>query len=77
MEGQLTVLIGIVIFYLGFMSGFAIEWWLKSKKAYHGTMVVQKDAGKTVYSLELATDPEQLEFEDEVIFKVERSSLES
>jgi hypothetical protein len=62
----------IVIFWIGILLGvFADRIILKTFKKYAGTLVVDRDEiGKIMYSLILEDDPQKLETEKEIIFKV-------
>ena len=75
----MSILLGILIFWLGFSAGFAIKTLLTNRfRDYSGTIVVGTDElkEKTVYSLILDDYPEKLEFKKEVVFKVDASASE-
>ena len=74
------VLIYILIFWVGGLSGFALKTWMTYRfRDYSGTIVVGTDTRreKTVYSLVLDDYPEKLEFKKEVVFKVDTSAQSS
>jgi hypothetical protein len=50
--------------------GYFLGWWVHNERAYGGFIVVTKDEGRTLYSLELLSDPEELEFEKQILFKI-------
>jgi hypothetical protein len=68
------LILGIVlVFFLGLSIGFWLSWWLRAHGDFDGVIFVKREQDKIVYSLELHGDPEELEFMDEVIFKVDTS----
>jgi hypothetical protein len=71
------ILIYIAIFYAGVFTGYVIRTLVQSRfRDYTGTIVVSKRDHKTVYSLILDDYPERIQFEREVVFKVEASDVE-
>lgn len=64
------VLFGFLILSFGMVVGYFLGWWVHNERDYGGFIVVTKEEGKTLYSLELLNDPEQLEFEDHILFKI-------
>lgn len=70
MDYLVYVLIAIIAFNLGFVAG---SWFKHRLISYAGTILVSKSEDKIVYSLELVGNPEELQFEDEVMFKVDVS----
>jgi hypothetical protein len=60
----------LAIFWGGLFVGYFAHYWVASMQAVSGTMHVIKDEEKTVYSLELNEDPEELAYKPMVIFKV-------
>ena len=66
----MTFLLYIGIFFGGLIVGYFAHYWVMSMQAFSGTMRVIKDEEKTVYSLELSEDPEELAYKPMVIFKV-------
>ena len=69
------ILGGIIIFWLGLVTGFLLlRWKLHRERDYSGVIHVSHDelSEKTVYSLELNEYPEKLEFKKVVVFKVDR-----
>lgn len=67
------IIVGCVIFYVGFDAGYLYNRWKMRRDGYSGVMIVTKEGEKTLYSLELWDLPEMLEFKKEVIFKVQES----
>jgi hypothetical protein len=68
----------IIAFTAGIFAGYLARVFLAKKiheMNYAGTMLVVKTPEKTIFSLELEGDPEALETQDEVIFKVSRHPL--
>lgn len=63
----------IIAFYLGAFAGFILHRWLGRKSSYSGTISVSRTPDKTLFSLELEGDPEEIAYKDEVVFKVETS----
>lgn len=70
-----TIVVGVLIFLVGALFGFGLEWWLKSRNSYYGVIVVSEAPERIIYTLELSGDPEQMMYEDKVIFKVDSSAL--
>lgn len=60
---------------LGLLIGYGIRWWLESKYGYGGAILVQKQEGKLVYTLEVFDDPEQLQYKRQILFRVDSSEL--
>lgn len=50
--------------------GIVIGYRLRSAQPYHGVIKMVEREGTLVYTLELASDPELIVFQDEVRFKV-------
>ena len=71
---MIDVLLCIALLWGGFILGFAFKEWLVHRK-YSGTIKVAEDlpTGKITYSLELEDDPERLQYQKIVVFKVDRS----
>jgi nitrogen regulatory protein PII-like uncharacterized protein len=69
-------LIGILIFYLGGMTGFFLRAWLGSRSRYDGVIFVTKEDHKTLYSLVLEEYPDAITLKKEVVFKVDASQIE-
>lgn len=74
---MIEVIAGIAIFYIGMFVGFFLRKWVVDKRDYDGVINVTKTDDKMTYSLELLEDPEELEFRDEVIFRIKTSSDKS
>lgn len=53
---------------------FQATYWTKNKTAYDGAIHVEPQGDKKIFSLELHSDPEELESKSQVIFKVNNSS---
>lgn len=66
----LFILFGFLIFSFGMVVGYFLGWWVNNERSYGGFIVVTKEEGKTLYSLELLNDPEELQFEDRILFKI-------
>ncbi len=70
----MEILIYVLIAFAAGTAGFLVRGWFSHKiKNYSGTISVNKDEDKIVYSLELYGDPEELQFKNEVVFKVNAS----
>jgi len=69
---MLVILALIASFSLGTMVGYICRVFLVRKTGYTGTILVTQTEDKKIFSLELAGDPEDLEDEDEVIFRVSK-----
>lgn len=64
------IVIYVVIFYFGGAVGFLLHMWLIKNSDFDGTITVTKNDDKTLYSLILEDDPENLEFKEQVVFRV-------
>lgn len=64
------VLFGLLILSFGVGVGYFIGWWVQFEKSYGGIIVITKEEGRTIYSLELLNNPEELEFKDKILFKI-------
>jgi hypothetical protein len=67
---MIEILLYVLVFYAGGMLGFWFKTFLYSKGDFSGAIIVTKYPDKTLYSLELNDDPEELEARKEVVFKV-------
>lgn len=67
------ILAYLLVFYAGIFVGLVIRSWLYHRTKYNGSIYVNKSPDKTVYSLELDDDPEQIEFKKRVVLKVKSS----
>ena len=67
----MQILLYVLIFYFGLVCGILIRMWLSYVHRYTGTILVSKDGDKIVYSLVLEDDPENLQFQEEAVFKVD------
>jgi hypothetical protein len=65
-------LICLIILIVGIVLGYAIKSYL-IRRSKSGTIVVTKNEGRTLYSLELSEYPEKLEFKKRVVFDVDAS----
>lgn len=63
------------IFLFGSMIGYGVRLWIESETAYGGVILVQKQDEKLVYTLEIFDDPEQLQYEEQILFRVDSSDL--
>lgn len=70
------IVLGVGTFYFGAFLGFILHWWLHKRTSYSGTIFVTKEDEKTLYSLELSEYPEMIQFQKELVFKVDASELE-
>lgn len=68
-----SVILGVGIFYAGVFIGFFLLKKLVFNRMYSGTIHVIVNPDKTLFSLELDDNPEDLMFRSEVLFKVETS----
>ena len=76
----MNILAYVIIFWIGLLFGFLIDRWImRAFKNYGGTIVVNTDEleEKTVYSLILDDYPERLEFQKEVVFRIDSSEKSS
>lgn len=64
------ILGAIAIFYVGIFVGFYVQKWLLYRSGFDGRILVIKDDGKILYSLELDDDPEEIQYKSELILKV-------
>jgi hypothetical protein len=66
----------IILFYIlivvlpALLVGIVIGYRLRAAQPYHGVIKMVEREGTLVYTLELASDPELIVFQDEVRFKV-------
>lgn len=58
------------IFLIGILLGFLISDARKRKDDFVGNIVVYKTDDKTVYTLEIDGDPEEIQFQKKAVFKV-------
>ncbi len=61
------IIVGILI---GIIVGFLIKTVLERRTKYGGSIIVTKSDEKTLYTLELDDDPEQIELKKKIVFKV-------
>jgi hypothetical protein len=76
----MDIVIYAVLFWSGTLIGYLGRVYLEKRfKDYSGTIVVDTDdlTEKTVYSLVLDDYPEKLEFQKEVVFKIDSSARSS
>jgi hypothetical protein len=66
----MAVIFALGIFLFGVYTGYLCRVSLEKRKAYSGVINVTRTPEKTLYLLELAGEPEELENETEVLFKV-------
>ena len=64
------VVLGLVIFYLGFVFGWAGRRFMRHRSPFDGVINVTETEDKLVYSLELNKDAGRLKEMKEVIFEV-------
>lgn len=77
MNVVLLIFGAIIIFSIGVVLGFILCSILRRRSGYAGVLKVIKEGNGVLYSLELQDDPESLELEDEIVFKVETSDPSS
>lgn len=61
-------------FFLGVATGYLIRVALAKARAYAGIIQVKREDDKLSYTIELVDDPWNLQFEQEVLFKIETPS---
>jgi hypothetical protein len=66
----MAVIFVLGVFVFGVFSGYVCRVFLEKHKAYSGVINVTRTPEKTLYLLELSGEPEELENETEVVFKV-------
>lgn len=71
----MLILYSFLIFLSGIIIGFFFRWWLEQEKSYGGIIHVKKESGKTVYLLEVIGDLDNLQFEQQILFKVDSSNV--
>ena len=69
---MLVILAIIAAFTLGTMAGYICRVFLVRKMGYTGVILVTQTEEKKIFSLELEGDPDDLEDQDEVLFKVSK-----
>lgn len=70
----MEILVHAIIFSVGVSVGYLLKAWFTIRfRDYSGTIFVEKDEEKTLYSLELDDDPETLQFRKILTFKVDSS----
>ena len=67
----MEVLLYLAAVYFGALGGFFLGMWVTFKPAYVGTILVSKKEEGTIYSLVLEDNPELIELEKEVLFKID------
>jgi hypothetical protein len=72
----LEIVLLVVVFSVGTLFGYICRVFIVRKMGYTGTILITETEDKKVFTLELAGDPNDLEDEDEVIFKVVTPSQE-
>ena len=63
----------ILAFATGLIMGLVVHFLLDRLTEYSGVMLIDKSEERTTYSLELHDDPVNLEYKQEIIFKVKTS----
>lgn len=66
----MAVIFVLGVFAFGVFAGYVSRVFLEKHKAYSGVINVTRTPEKTLYLLELSGEPEDLENETEVVFKV-------
>lgn len=67
------ILIYFLILNIGFVIGFLLKALLFRMDRYSGNIFIFKNEEKTMYSLELDEDPENLALKKEVLFRIKTS----
>ena len=67
---MLEILLSLLAFSLGTLCGYIIRVFLVHKTEYGGAILITQTEDKKIFSLELDVDPDVLEDQDEVLFKV-------
>lgn len=65
-----VIVLGLIIFYFGFVLGWAGRKFIRRRAPYDGDINVIETEEKLIYSLELSDDAEKLKDKKEVLFKV-------
>lgn len=73
MSNLYIVILAIIIFWLGVIIGFVLHMLMRRLHNYDGVINITRTENKLIYSLILDENPENLEFMDEVIFRVKTS----
>lgn len=60
----------LLAYTIGTIFGYVCRVFLVRKMRYSGVIIITDTEDKKIFSLELDTDPDVLEVQDEVIFKV-------
>lgn len=71
MSNVYSVMLFVLVFFLGVGVGFVTRMFVFLKRDYDGNILIQKDEDKIVYTLELTDDPEKIQYRNELIFKVQ------
>jgi len=66
------VCICVFFFYLGGALGFFLKYFFDKNADFTGVIWTTKDDDKIIYSLELYEDPELIQMQNEVVFKVKK-----
>jgi hypothetical protein len=72
----LEIVLLVIVFSVGTLLGYICRVFLVRKMGYTGTILVTEAEDKKIFTLELNDDPDNLQDEDEVIFKVKTASQE-
>ena len=67
---MLEILLFFLVFSFGTLCGYICRVFLVRKMGYSGVILISQTEDKKIFSLELNSDPDDLEDQDEVIFKV-------
>jgi hypothetical protein len=67
----------LIVFNVGVVAGYLVRVAVTNSTGYDGTIKITKIEDRTIFSLELEDDPEQLEHETKVIFRVKASDMDS
>jgi len=69
-----AVILIVLAFCLGLVIGVLVSLYLRKNARYSGTINILKGEHRTLFSLELNSEPEELENMKEVRFKVQNGS---
>jgi hypothetical protein len=73
----MDIFLYVLLFWSGAIVGIFLSWWVLARlKSYSGVIIARPDVieNKVMYSLVLFSDPNNLIFEKEVLFKVDIST---
>jgi hypothetical protein len=71
---MVEILLLILAFILGVLFGYICRVYIVRYSGYGGTIIVTETEDTKTFSLEVNSDPDDLEDKDEIIFKVSKQS---